>query len=112
MIPHLVENVRVPAAHATLVVFVFANSRGYDLKAEPFYPVLHEAFDVCRGRDPFIQQKSLDLHKKEWTTGSPGLLCRSASLIKISHPPARMSINSSEHDATSWNPISKEIQKS
>ena len=60
MIPHLVENVRVPAAHATLVVFVFANSRGYDLKAEPFYPVLHEAFDVCQGRDPFIQQKSLD----------------------------------------------------
>ena len=59
MLPHLIENIRIPAAHSILVVYAFAKARGYDLKTEPFYPVLHEAFDICRGRDPFIQQKSL-----------------------------------------------------
>ena len=65
MLPHLIENIRVPAAHSILLVYAFAKLRGYDLSTEPFYPVLHEAFDVCRGRDPFIQQKSLDPPQKE-----------------------------------------------
>ena len=60
MLPHLRENVRIPIAFAILVAYRFAIERGYDIKKTPFFPILHEAMDICRGRDPNVIQKSLD----------------------------------------------------
>lgn len=58
MMPHLIENIRVPCAMAILVVIDFAKRRGYESEV-PFLPILHEAFDICRSRDPVAFQVNL-----------------------------------------------------
>ena len=68
MLPHLRENARIPFAELILIVATFAKDRGYDLKKEPFWPIVHEAFDLCRLRDPktFQENIKLDPERNYW----------------------------------------------
>ena len=64
MLPHLIENVRIPCAEAILIVAHFATQRHYSM-SEPFFPILFEAFGLCHGRDPKDLQRTLDPPRPE-----------------------------------------------
>ena len=60
MMPHLLENARIPFAELILIVETFAKRRKYDLTKEPFWPIAYEALDLCRFRDPRVFQHSIE----------------------------------------------------
>jgi len=66
MLPHIIENIRIPFAYAILVVYYFAERRGYNVNVEPCVPIIHEACDVLRGRDPDILRKNVRQEYDYW----------------------------------------------
>ena len=64
---HLWENGRIPCAYLLMVTWDFARSRGLP-DDHPAMGILHEALDLCRGRDPNDFQRNLEpsLRPKNW----------------------------------------------
>jgi hypothetical protein len=66
MIPHVKENVKVPLAYLVFIADHYALCRGYDTSSEPILPIMHEALDLIRGRDPLHLQHHIDGNIDLW----------------------------------------------
>jgi len=73
MLPHIIENVRIPQAYLILVADHFARVHNMDLQLEPGLPIIHEALDLCRSRDPEAFQRSLAKDKDYWLAHPEGI---------------------------------------
>ncbi len=69
MWPHVWENGAIPCSFVLMIVINYAETKNLDLN-ELAFPILQEALDLCRGRDPVDFQKRLEpaIRDKDWWT--------------------------------------------